>query len=187
MLRICMKKFSILFLSFIFISDIFANDYYDTGRVFAGIELGGAGIADFSTGVIGGYAYYFPQSYQNLDSFRQGIRGIVGINWGLYRHSKLNPQGISWVETSSNALYTRIGVDWIIDFNPQDTFVWGAFAGLNIGYFKVFTSDFIPPTHRGFNLEGHIGGSLTYNNMHRIELLLGWGYSRSALRYVYMF
>lgn len=52
MLRICMKKFSILFLSFIFISDIFANDYYDTGRVFAGIELGGAGIADFSTGVI---------------------------------------------------------------------------------------------------------------------------------------
>ena len=123
MLRICMKKFSILFLSFIFISDIFANDYYDTGRVFAGIELGGAGIADFSTGVIGGYAYYFPQSYQNLDSFRQGIRGIVGINWGLYRYSKLNPQGISWVETSSKALYTRIGVDWIIDFNPQDTFV----------------------------------------------------------------
>ncbi|MCX2716999.1 hypothetical protein OQH61_04530 [Helicobacter sp. MIT 21-1697] len=187
-----MRKLSAL-LSFVvaplaFADDLtYSSDMYDSGGVFVGMELGGAGIADFSAGIIGGYAYYFTQSYQNIDSFRQGIRGIVGINWGLYKHNRFDMQNGSSSETSSNSFYTRVGVDWIIDFNPQDTFVWGAFAGLNIGHFKVFTSDSIPLTHRGFNLEGHIGGSLTYKQIHKLELLFGWGYSRSALRYVYMF
>lgn len=182
-----MKRIATLFFCFVFASNASADDYYDTGRIFVGVDVGAVGLADFSAGIIGGYQYYFTKSYQPNDAFRQGIRGIVGINWGSYTYDRFNFDSARYSEVSSGSLYTRVGVDWSVDFNPRNKLVWGALAGLNIGYFKVFTNDSIPRTHRGFNLEGHIGGSATYEDTHRLELLLGWGYSVLSLRYICMF
>lgn len=154
-----------------------SNLGFGTGKGFIGGEVGLGGVGNVSIGVLGGYQYYFKPDWQ-FNGFRHGVRGIASLDWSQY--SALG----FWSGTSYNAMSVQVGADWTIDFNPKDRYVWGAYVGLSLGYFKVF-STFIDPST--FVWSGNLGGSLTISNTHRFELSLGSGFYYFGLRYMYMF
>lgn len=176
-----MKKFHLVLCSVVASSALaFAdgkddNLGFDTGRIFVGAELGlstyssnniiGAGVSGtgVNLGVIAGYHYYFPSSWQFAD-MRHGVRGYGTLNYGYI--------GV-------NSMFLRAGADWTIDFTPHGRYVWGAFAGLSLG--GVISSN----SHLGWS--ANFGGSLELKNKHRFEAALGWGYNVITLRYIYKF
>lgn len=153
---------------------------YDTGMGFIGAEIGVGGIGDLSAGILGGYQYYFKEAWQ-FAGFRQGIRGIVSIDWSRYGYSYLRNS------YNYNALFAQVGADWTLEFTPRSNFVWGVFIGLSLGYFKVFSNDsfFVSPS--AFIWSGNAGASLTMHKNHRIDLAFGSGTSIFAFRYLFMF
>lgn len=138
-----------------------------SGFAFAGVGLGlGGGAYAFgvSLGALGGYHYYFPSSIQ-LSNYRHGVRGYGALDWAYY---------------GLNLIFVRAGADYVIDFTPNDRFVWGAFAGLQLGAA-------IGGGSGAFGWGVNIGGSLELQNKHRFEVALGYGFNLLNLRYIYKF
>ncbi|RDU65888.1 hypothetical protein CQA53_05425 [Helicobacter didelphidarum] len=142
---------------------------YGSGNAFVGAEVGVGTWNSISVGVIAGYQHYFKSSWQ-FANMRHGVRGYGALGWGL-----------SW--GSANSLLIRVGADWTIDFNPQSKNVWGAFAGLSLGSYGVFSNPSIFLLGWGAN----IGGSFEINRTHRFEILLGGGYHFLSARYLFKF
>lgn len=173
-----MKKISVALCLLLASSSAFANNtnFYNTGKGFIGPEIGIGGIGNVSIGVIGGYQFYFQEDWQ-FSGFRHGVRGFASANWTQYTNGFFSG-------TSYNGLFVQVGSDWTIDFNINDRFVYGAYVGLSLGYVGVFTNEVSP---RSFLISGNLGGSVTIDKTHRLELALGSGFSVLALRYLYMF
>lgn len=142
-----------------------------SGYVFAGGQLGLGGffgIFEFTLGGLGGYHWYFPDSWQ-FSSFRHGIRGYGALDWAYI---------------SRHIAAVRVGADWTIDFTPTGRYVWGAFGGFSIG--GVFGG------YNGFAWTGNMGASLEMLSKHRFELAykvdgLNLPYSLLNIRYIYKF
>ncbi len=155
-----------------------STNLYNTGKGFVGAEVGLGGIGNVSLGVVGGYQFYFKEAWQ-FGGFRHGVRGIGTLNWTQYN-------GNSFFSGSSyNGIFVQAGADWTIDFNIKDRFVWGAYAGLSLGYLGLFSNGVAGVTP--FVVSGNLGASVTIDKTHRAELALGSGFSIIALRYLYMF
>lgn len=173
-----MKK---LLLCLIFIFASMNASEYGKGRLFAGGELGLGGIGSFSAGAIAGYQFYFPQSKQPIDGFRQGLRGYVKASYANYAHSVQN-SNYSW-----NALYGGIGADYLLDFNPGDNVVFGVFGGLNLGATMVSSPAWYKGKLGGFGLGLSLGATATIHKIHKVELIFGTNLSLGSIRYLYLF
>lgn len=154
----------------------------------AGAGLGGFGAGFLSAEAVIGYQHYFPKEYNIAGKFRQGIRGYgsVGYSYG-------SDSGWGW-DYSYHYFPITANVDWIIEFNPKEKYVWGAFAGIGAGIQptiishtdKHWSRDSYTASSFGAAWGIQAGGSLTIENTHRIEAGLGVGNSIIGARYILM-
>ncbi len=157
----------------------------------AGAGLGGFGAGFLSAEAVIGYQHYFPKEYNIAGKFRQGIRGYgsVGYSYG-------SDSGWGW-DYSYHFFPITANVDWTIEFNPKEKYVWGAFAGVGLGFQALITHHTDKDRWSGYDASYstsgfgaawgiQAGGSLTIENTHRIEAGLGVGNSIIGARYILM-
>lgn len=157
----------------------------------ASAGLGGFAYGLLNTEFVAGYQHNFPKEWYIARKFRHGIRGYgsVGYSYG-------SDTTRSW-EYSYHYLPITANVDWFIEFNPKEKYVWGAFAGGGLGFVAGITNatDKEPwivydasytTTAFDIRVNAHVGGSLTIENTHRIEAGYGIGNALVGVRYILM-
>lgn len=152
-----------MLMSGLFLAILNANhDLYGEDKVILGVNVGYWTSGYVNAGFVGGYHYFFPAKWQ-FAGFRHGIRGIGSMNY---------------VYAGKNGVSLSGMVDWSVDFNITDPIVWGSFVGLGI--------ELIGANKIGLYPSGNIGGAITIDNTHRLELSVG--YPRAVnIKYLYLF
>lgn len=184
-------------ISLAFVLGLSAANVANAKEAKSGMFVGaGAGLGGFSYGLlnaefVAGYQHYFPKEYNIAGKFRQGIRGYgsVGYSYG-------SDSGWGW-DYSYHFFPITANVDWIIEFNPKEKFVWGAFAGIGLGFVAGISNYTDKDRWSGYDASYstssfgvawgvQAGGSLTIENTHRIEAGLGVGNAIIGARYILM-
>lgn len=151
------------------------------GKVFLGPEIGFGDLGTFNAGLNVGYQYFFPKDIKaTRPNIRHGIRGYANVSYLLYAHNKI----------FLNSLYAGGVIDYLLDFNAGNKYNWGLFVGATFGYHNVFKPTKPNNTNitSGLYSGTHIGPSLTINNKHKIELVLGYSKDDNfTIRYLVLF
>ena len=161
----------------------------DRARVFAGTGVMGGGYGVIGAEVIAGYHYFFPKDMYIDGKIRQGLRAYASAGYSYSQSS-----GYYW-EYSDHYVPVVLGVDYTLEVNPHNKFVWGTYVGLGLGFVGRFhqAKDKFPTAYYdasytsnryGVAWDAYVGGSLTIDNRHRFELDVGAGSSYFSLRYL---
>lgn len=120
-------------------------------------------------------------NYMLTDFF--GLRGYLDYNYGFnHNHEKSTEQQNQTTDNttlaSSHAI--SVNVDVLLNILSSDTFAFGAYAGIGLGYATMNSTskatdggvitNTTTPAGDGFILPINLGLSLTANNHHRFEL-----------------
>ncbi|WP_104746479.1 outer membrane beta-barrel protein [Helicobacter bilis] len=115
-------------------------------------------------------------NYMLTDFF--GLRGYLDYNYGfMHNHQKMTEQNTitdTSKPVSSHAI--SVNVDVLLNILSSDTFAFGAYAGIGLGYTTMSSRTIEVATTTidlqgdGFILPINLGLSLTANNHHRFEL-----------------
>lgn len=149
----------------------------------AGAGLGGFAYGLLNAEFVAGYQHNFPKEWYIARKFRHGIRGYgsVGYSYGSDTTSRYREYSYHYFPITAN-------VDWFIEFNPKEKYVWGAFAGGGVGFtprYEIHTDKDYTAAF-GIGVNAHAGGSLTIENTHRIEAGFGIGNALVGARYILM-
>ena len=155
----------------------------------ASAGLGGFAYGLLNTEFVAGYQHNFPKEWYIARKFRHGIRGYgsVGYSYG-------SDTSRYW-EYTYHYFPITANVDWFIEFNPKEKYVWGAFAGGGVGFtprYEIHTDkDYWDNASYntaafGIGVNAHAGGSLTIENTHCIEAGFGIGNALVGARYILM-
>lgn len=123
-------------------------------------------------------------NYMLTDFF--GLRGYLDYNYGfMHSHSKITAteqqQSTTTDTTTLNSSHAiSVNVDVLLNILSSDTFAFGAYAGIGLGYATMSGAEktneqgqittLITQGGDGFILPINLGLSLTANNHHRFEL-----------------
>ncbi|MCI7410129.1 outer membrane beta-barrel protein [Helicobacter bilis] len=120
-------------------------------------------------------------NYMLTDFF--GLRGYLDYNYGFHHtHTKTTEtQNQTTDATTSNSSHAiSVNVDVLLNILSSDTFAFGAYAGIGLGYATMSGAEktneqgqittLITQGGDGFILPINLGLSLTANNHHRFEL-----------------
>lgn len=115
-------------------------------------------------------------NYMLTDFF--GLRGYLDYNYGfMHNHQKMTEQNTitdTSKPVSSHAI--SVNVDVLLNILSSDTFAFGAYAGIGLGYTTMSSRTIEVATTTidlqgdGFILPINLGLSLTANSHHRFEL-----------------
>lgn len=120
-------------------------------------------------------------NYMLTDFF--GLRGYLDYNYGFnHKHEKATEQQNQTTDNttlaSSHAI--SVNIDVLLNILSSDTFAFGAYAGIGLGYATMNSTskatdggvitNTTTPQGDGFILPINLGLSLTANNHHRFEL-----------------
>ena len=135
-------------------------------------------------------------NYMLTDFF--GLRGYLDYNYGfMHSHSKITAteqqQSTTTDETTLNSSHAiSVNVDVLLNILSSDTFAFGAYAGIGLGYATMNSTskttetgvitNTTTPQGDGFILPINLGLSLTANNHHRFEL--GFKIPTLSVKYV---
>lgn len=127
-----------------------------------------------------------------------GLRGYLDYNYGfMHSHSKITAteqqQSTTTDETTLNSSHAiSVNVDVLLNILSSDTFAFGAYAGIGLGYATMNSTskttdggvitNTTTPAGDGFILPINLGLSLTANNHHRFEL--GFKIPTLSVKYV---
>lgn len=132
-------------------------------------------------------------NYMLTDFF--GLRGYLDYNYGFnHNHEKSTEQQNQTTDNttlaSSHAI--SVNVDVLLNILSSDTFAFGAYAGIGLGYATMNSTskttdggvitNTTTPAGDGFILPINLGLSLTANNHHRFEL--GFKIPTLSVKYV---
>lgn len=132
-------------------------------------------------------------NYMLTDFF--GLRGYLDYNYGFnHNHEKSTEQQNQTTDNttlaSSHAI--SVNVDVLLNILSSDTFAFGAYAGIGLGYATMNSTskateggvitNTTTPVGDGFILPINLGLSLTANNHHRFEL--GFKIPTLSVKYV---
>ena len=132
-------------------------------------------------------------NYMLTDFF--GLRGYLDYNYGFnHKHEKATEQQNQTTDNttlaSSHAI--SVNIDALLNILSSDTFAFGAYAGIGLGYATMNSTskateggvitNTTTPQGDGFILPINLGLSLTANNHHRFEL--GFKIPTLSVKYV---